>query len=124
MKIRSEPIASILRPVQLIEAAARGQDPNADPRYEDTVQRFEATGSPVITDREQERYHNFWTYSVHGLSNTDPQGLKIDFKVRDRDVLEAAEYIPNTSTSRDAAFGKIRTRVAGKELAAQVLGVR
>jgi 5-methyltetrahydropteroyltriglutamate--homocysteine methyltransferase len=45
----------------------------------DTVSRFEATGSPVITDGEQRKYHNFWTYSVHGLPNTDAEGFKIPF---------------------------------------------
>ena len=29
----------------------------------DTIEQFEATGSPVITDGEQRKYHNFWTYS-------------------------------------------------------------
>jgi len=45
----------------------------------DTIARFEATGSPVITDGEQRKYHNFWTYSVHGLPNTHPDGFKIPF---------------------------------------------
>jgi 5-methyltetrahydropteroyltriglutamate--homocysteine methyltransferase len=43
------------------------------------IARFEATGSPVITDGEQRKYHNFWTYSVHGLANTVPDGFKIPF---------------------------------------------
>ena len=60
--------------------------------------------------------------------------------VRDR-ILQAAKYIPldrlgttddcgfspfcdDTSTSRDTAFAKIRARVLGTSLAAQVLGVR
>jgi 5-methyltetrahydropteroyltriglutamate--homocysteine methyltransferase len=33
----------------------------------------------VITDGEQRKYHNFWTYSVHGLANTAPDGFKILF---------------------------------------------
>jgi 5-methyltetrahydropteroyltriglutamate--homocysteine methyltransferase len=33
----------------------------------------------VITDGEQRKYHNFWTYSVHGLPNTAPDGFKIPF---------------------------------------------
>lgn len=45
----------------------------------DTIERFEATGSPVITDGEQRKYHNFWTYSVHGLTNTAPDGFMIPF---------------------------------------------
>lgn len=85
MTIPTEPIGSIPRPLPLLEAVAAGQitDPNEDPLYEaavrDTIERFEATGSPVITDGEQRKYDNFWTYSVHGLSNTAPDGFKIPF---------------------------------------------
>lgn len=85
MGIPTEPIGSIPRPLQLIEAIARkgSDDPSLDPLYEDavrdTVARFEATGSPVITDGEQRKYHNFWTYSVEGLLNTHPDGFKIPF---------------------------------------------
>jgi 5-methyltetrahydropteroyltriglutamate--homocysteine methyltransferase len=54
-----------------------------DPLYEDairdTIEQFEATGSPVISDGEQRKYHNFWTYCVHGLPNTAPDGFKIPF---------------------------------------------
>ena len=35
--------------------------------------------SPVITDGEQRKYHNFWTYSVHGLPNTAADGFPIPF---------------------------------------------
>ncbi|MEO8194910.1 MAG: cobalamin-independent methionine synthase II family protein [Gemmatimonadales bacterium] len=85
MTIPTEPIGSIPRPLPLLKAVAAGEitDPNADPLYEaavrDTIERFEATGSPVITDGEQRKYDNFWTYSVHGLSNTAPDGFKIPF---------------------------------------------
>jgi 5-methyltetrahydropteroyltriglutamate--homocysteine methyltransferase len=86
MKIPTEPIGSIPRPPELIEAIAAAEDyadPKLDPLYEqairDTIQQFEATGSPVITDGEQRKYHNFWTYSVHGLENTAPDGFKIPF---------------------------------------------
>jgi 5-methyltetrahydropteroyltriglutamate--homocysteine methyltransferase len=85
MAIPTEPIGSIPRPLELIEAlAARdGSDPSLEPLYDeavrDTIARFEATGSPVITDGEQRKYHNFWTYSVQGLPNTAPDGFKIPF---------------------------------------------
>jgi 5-methyltetrahydropteroyltriglutamate--homocysteine methyltransferase len=86
MKIPTEPIGSIPRPVRLIEAIARTGDygdPALDPIYEeairDTIKEFEATGSPIITDGEQRKYQNFWTYSVHGLHNTAPDGFKIPF---------------------------------------------
>lgn len=85
MKIPTEPIGSIPRPLSLLDAIATtdGTDPKLDPLYEeairDTIEQFEATGSPVITDGEQRKYHNFWTYCVHGLPNTDPDGFKIPF---------------------------------------------
>ena len=83
--IPTEPIGSIPRPLELIEAVSRkgAEDPSVTPLYEaavrDTVARFEATGSPVITDGEQMKYHNFWTYPVHGLPNTTPEGFQIPF---------------------------------------------
>jgi 5-methyltetrahydropteroyltriglutamate--homocysteine methyltransferase len=84
--IPTEPIGSIPRPLALIEAVAAtgdANDPALDPLYDaairETIERFEATGSPVITDGEQRKYHNFWTYSVHGLPNTAPDGFKIPF---------------------------------------------
>lgn len=85
MAIPTEPIGSIPRPPELIEAVAArgGDDPSLEPMYEaavrDTVRRFEATGSPVISDGEQRKYHNFWTYCVHGLRNTDAEGFRIPF---------------------------------------------
>src|SRR5687767_11743915 len=85
MTIPTEPIGSIPRPARLLEALERtdSDDPSLEPLYEaaipDTIERFEATGSPVITDGEQRKYHNFWTYCVHGLENTAPDGFKIPF---------------------------------------------
>lgn len=83
--IPTEPIGSLPRPAALIEAIERTsfEDPGLDPLYHDairdTINQFEQTGSPVITDGEQRKYHNFWTYSVHGLANTAPDGFKIPF---------------------------------------------
>lgn len=64
MNIPTEPIGSIPRPLALIEAIhslGDGMDPSLDPLYEDairdTIQQFEATGSRVITDGEQRKYH-------------------------------------------------------------------
>ena len=84
--IPTEPIGSIPRPQTLIDAVALAEDgtqESLDPLYEaavrDTIERFEATGSPVITDGEQRKYHNFWTYSVEGAENTAPDGFRIPF---------------------------------------------
>jgi 5-methyltetrahydropteroyltriglutamate--homocysteine methyltransferase len=83
--IPTEPIGSLPRPSVLLDAIEHGdyEDPSLDPLYEDaicdTIERFEATDSPVITDGEQRKYHNFWTYSVQGLPNTAPDGFRIPF---------------------------------------------
>ena len=83
--IPTEPIGSIPRPLDLIEQVRKGdsEDPHLAALYEDavrdTIERFEATGSPVVTDGEQRKYHNFCTYCVYGLPNTAPDGFIIPF---------------------------------------------
>src|SRR5260221_5966233 len=83
--IPTEPIGSIPRPLDLIERVAKGddEDPELAPLYEhavrETIEQFEATGSPVITDGEQRKYPNFATYCVHGLPNTAPDGFIIPY---------------------------------------------
>jgi 5-methyltetrahydropteroyltriglutamate--homocysteine methyltransferase len=86
VQLPTEPIGSIPRPPALIDAVARagnGIHPELEPLYQDairdTLARFEETGSPVITDGEQRKYHNFATYSVDGLPNTAPDGFRIPF---------------------------------------------
>jgi 5-methyltetrahydropteroyltriglutamate--homocysteine methyltransferase len=85
MIIPTEPIGSIPRPLELIEAIKiKGSlDPALDPLFDEvireTIERFEATGSPVITDGEQRKYHNFGTYCVDGLPNIAPDGFKLPF---------------------------------------------
>jgi 5-methyltetrahydropteroyltriglutamate--homocysteine methyltransferase len=85
MTIPTEPIGSIPRPFDLVKRLANvdSEDPTLTPLYEDairdTIERFEATGSPVVTDGEQRKYQNFWTYAVHGLPNSTPDGFKLPF---------------------------------------------
>ncbi|MDP9003036.1 MAG: 5-methyltetrahydropteroyltriglutamate--homocysteine methyltransferase [Myxococcota bacterium] len=87
MTIPTEPIGSVPRPRALIDAVTanggKTDDPSLEPLFDaairDTIARFEATGSPVVTDGEQRKYHNFWDYCVHGLSNMGPDGFKIPF---------------------------------------------
>ena len=85
MIIPTEPIGSIPRPSKLLDAIKRygHSHPSVEPLYEeairDTIEQFEATGSPVITDGEQRKYHNFATYCVEGLPNTAPDGFKLPF---------------------------------------------
>jgi 5-methyltetrahydropteroyltriglutamate--homocysteine methyltransferase len=86
MEIPTEPIGSIPRPRALLDALRQHgalEDARLEALYDDavrdTVARFEATGSPLITDGEQRKFHNFWTYSVEGLANTAPDGFRIPF---------------------------------------------
>ena len=87
MSIPTEPIGSIPRPQALIEGmgafAAGKLSEDAlrelqDEAVRDTVERFEATGSPVISDGEQAK-SSFVTYPLEGLSNLAPDGAVIPF---------------------------------------------
>ena len=87
MPIPTEPIGSIPRPPQLIEAVqafAAGQlsteelERLGDEAVRDTISRFEATGSPVITDGEQTK-PSFATYPIHGMESLAPDGVTIPF---------------------------------------------
>jgi 5-methyltetrahydropteroyltriglutamate--homocysteine methyltransferase len=87
MPLPTEPIGSIPRPRDLIEAAAAfaaGRLSRAEfervgaEAVRDTVARFEATGSPVITDGEQTK-PSFATYPLSGLTNLAPDGVTIRF---------------------------------------------
>jgi 5-methyltetrahydropteroyltriglutamate--homocysteine methyltransferase len=85
MTIPTEPIGSIPRPLKLLEAINRhgsshpGLEPLYDEAVRDTIEQLEATGSPIITDGEQRKYHNFATYCVEGMPNTAPDGFKLPF---------------------------------------------
>ena len=87
MSIPTEPIGSIPRPKALMEAVQsfaenRMTQQELDLRYEeavrDTIQRFEATGSPIITDGEQSK-PSFATYPLHVAGNLAPGGVTIRF---------------------------------------------
>lgn len=87
MSIPTEPIGSIPRPPALLEGvqafnAGRASQQELGSLYQaavlDTIQRFEATGSPVITDGEQTK-PSFATYPIHGLENLAPDGVTIPF---------------------------------------------
>ena len=87
MSLPTEPIGSIPRPKALIDgmgAAAAGTlsaealDALYDDAVRDTLRRFEATGSPVVTDGEQ-RKQSFATYGVAGLPGLTGGGVTIPF---------------------------------------------
>jgi 5-methyltetrahydropteroyltriglutamate--homocysteine methyltransferase len=85
--MKTEPIGSIPRPPFLIEAiaqfhAGRKSRAQLDDAYasalDDTIRRFEKTGSPVITDGEQTKT-SFATYPLSGLDNIAADGVVIPF---------------------------------------------
>jgi 5-methyltetrahydropteroyltriglutamate--homocysteine methyltransferase len=85
--IPTEPIGSIPRPQELIDgmaAVGRGEISAdeilavQDRALRDTIERFEATGSPVISDGEQTK-SSFATYPLEGLGNLAPDGAVIPF---------------------------------------------
>jgi 5-methyltetrahydropteroyltriglutamate--homocysteine methyltransferase len=87
MPIPTEPIGSIPRPAALIQGtqqrAAGRISPDdlqalCDEAIRDTIQRFEATGSPVVTDGEQTK-PSFVTYPIQGLATLAPDGVPIRF---------------------------------------------
>lgn len=87
MTIPSEPIGSVPRPASLLaglaDHAAGSIGPEQlqalyDAALRDTISRFEATGSSVITDGEQTK-PSFATYPLQGLTNLAPDGAVIPF---------------------------------------------
>ena len=118
MTLPSEPIGSIPRSPELqagMQAAGAGQisaealDSLFDAAVSDTLQRFAATGSPVVTDGEQ-RKPSFATYPVAGLPLTGG-GVTLlfaDGHTRQLPVLTAApfRYATKAYTYLDGAKGK------------------
>ncbi|WP_171166955.1 cobalamin-independent methionine synthase II family protein [Streptomyces sp. I05A-00742] len=87
MRIPTEPIGSIPRPPELLEAVAAhhsGRIDDAalatarDHAVRDTVRRLEELGSPVVTDGEQSK-PSFATYPLEGAENLAPDGVTIPF---------------------------------------------
>src|SRR5256886_8641122 len=87
MPIPTEPVGSIPRSPELIAARQQfaagrlSRDQLArlqDEGVRDTIKRFEATESPVISDGEQSK-PSFATYPIHGLAGLAPDGVTIPF---------------------------------------------
>jgi 5-methyltetrahydropteroyltriglutamate--homocysteine methyltransferase len=87
MAILTEPIGSIPRSAALLRAIAASQAKEISPAQleeayaeaiRDTIERFEQTGSPVITDGEQTK-SSFATYPLSGLNNLASDGVTIPF---------------------------------------------
>ena len=88
MSLPTEPIGSIPRPEELIESLLAFQkgdlsqaalDRVSDRALQATIDAFEDTGSPVITDGEQIK-PSFLTYPVAGSDLVEPGGVEIPFE--------------------------------------------
>ncbi len=87
-RIPTEPIGSVPRPQWLqhaMQAHAAGTiadselDAQFDRAVRETIEQFEATGSPIVTDGEQAK-SSFATYTLEGLENIAPDGVIIPFE--------------------------------------------
>src|SRR5947207_14275769 len=126
MPIPTEPIGSIPRPPELVEAmrqlaSGRISTDTVRPLYErairDTMRRFEATGSPVITDGEQSK-PSFVTYPIHGLETLVPDGVTIAFAdghVRQLPRLTAGPFRYRTYADSFLEAAKTHARVPIKQ---------
>jgi len=87
MKIKTEPIGSVPRPKYLVDAlqaffiqqiSETELSQLSDKALKETIQCFEETGSPVITDGEQTK-PSFATYPISGIKDLSPNGVVIPF---------------------------------------------
>jgi 5-methyltetrahydropteroyltriglutamate--homocysteine methyltransferase len=136
MPIPTEPIGSIPRPPQLI-AGMRDFEAGRIPELaldilrqealRDTIQRFEATGSTVITDGEQTK-PSFATYPIHGLANLAPDGVTIPFadghtRQLPRLVSGPFRYKTHAASYLDAAKQYTRTPLKQAVISASALSL-
>lgn len=126
MPIPTEPIGSIPRPPELV--AGMGQLVTGrisrdalrslyDRAVRDTIQRFEATGSPVITDGEQSK-PSFVSYPIDGLETLQPGGVTIPFAdghVRQLPRLTAGPFRYRTYAASYLTEAKRHARVPVKQ---------
>lgn len=87
MTIPTEPVGSVPRAPELQAAmsafaegslSAEAMEDAFDAAVSNTVARFEATGSPIVTDGEQTK-SSFATYPLEGLTSLSPEGVVIPF---------------------------------------------
>jgi len=135
MTLPTEPIGSIPRPKALqdgLQAAAAGTitpeqlDAQFEDAVSDTLRRFEATGSPVITDGEQ-RKPSFATYPVAGLALASG-GVTIPFEdghTRELPVLTTApfRYATKAYTYLDGAKGKTTAKLKQAVISASAISL-
>ena len=135
MTIPTEPIGSLPRPQALIDgmgAAAAGTiapeqlEALYDDAVSDTLRRFEATGSPVVTDGEQ-RKQSFATYPVVGLALAGG-GVTIPFEdghTRQLPVITTSPFHYSTYgySYLDGALGKTSAQLKQAVISASALSL-
>ena len=136
MTLPTEPIGSIPRP-RPSRTACRRRPPDGSPADEldalfddavgDTLARFEATGSPVVTDGEQ-RKPSFATYPVAGLTDLAPGGVTIPFEdghTRQLPVLTTGpfRYATQAWSYLDAARGTTTAQLKQAVISASALSL-
>lgn len=135
MTLPTEPIGSIPRSAALqagVQAAAAGKlapeelDALFDDAVRDTLRRFEATGSAVVTDGEQ-RKQSFATYPVAGLDLAGG-GVSIPFAdghTRELPVLTSGPFRYATPAWRylDAARGETTAQLKQAVISASAISL-
>lgn len=126
MPIPTEPIGSVPRPQALIDAfAAHAAGKLSDADLEtaegaalaDTLARFAATGSPIITDGEQTK-PSFATYPIAGFASLAPDGVVIPFAdghTRQLPHLTAGPFHYRTYASKYLSEARRRTALPLKQ---------
>lgn len=126
MTIPTEPIGSIPRPQTLVVALAdhgagrietEQLDKQMDDAVADTLQRFAATGSPVVTDGEQAK-PSFVTYPINGAVNLAPGGITIPFEdghTRQLPCLASGPFRYATYADRYLTAARQHTRLPVKQ---------
>ena len=126
MPIPTEPIGSIPRPKELIDGVTACESGNISQAelkdlyhkaVRETVEQFEATGSPVISDGEQTK-PSFATYPIHGSDQLDANGVVIPFAdshTRTLPVLTGGPFRYQTYASQYLKTAKKLTRVPVKQ---------
>lgn len=136
MTLPTEPIGSLPRPQALIDgmqaAAAGTLSPEAldalyDDAVRDTLERFEATGSPVVTDGEQ-RKPSFVGYPLAGLTNLAGGGVVIPFEdghTRQLPVLTDGpfRYATKAYAYLDGAKGQTTSQLKQAVISASAIGL-
>lgn len=121
MSLPTEQIGSIPRTQALISAYRAFQDGEISQgaldaavltAVKDTIAALEDTSSPVVSDGEQAKFHNFCTYCVQGMSTLAPDGFTIHFASGHTRQLPRLTAGPFRYMTRARSFVEVARRYA------------